>query len=394
MRQMIHVMNVLGLAALIAAVNAEQGFAQAPPPPPPPAQAELALLLIDMSGSMLDPTPDGVTKFDVALERANQFLDEVRTNREYALWTFTNTTATPVITFAQHATAEQVRDALPALASLGGSTPFAGSFCDAVDYLMQTQVERDANTPPGVPAVLYEKRVAVYTDGLENWTPTSHSCWGFRSELDQPWTDVDSWQWKIYNKASTGNPDSPPSPTLPVTVIADVSMIFDQFIPSTFRASFAPQLSTPAPLADPTFGKGVVDASALTRVKDRTLVQAIQTPDVLKDLKGTAIAPIGASTVAMIGTTAVKTEAVLALQAYGSLSRRTGGEFRGLTRLSDVPVTGDANGDRCVDLADYDLVMAQYGRNVGYNAPADLNRDRAVNYSDYLSLLQNWGDGC
>lgn len=376
----------LTLCSAALLLGSEVASAQAPPPPPPPAQGELALMLFDLSGSMLDGAADGRPKVDVAIERAHQFLDEVRTNREYSLWTFTNSGATEVINFSQRATASQVRAEIDKMASrIAGATPFAGSFCDAVDHLILTQDQRDRNLPPGIPPIIYEKRIAVYTDGLENNTPMTHPCWGPRSIADQPWTEVDSWQYHIFNKASTGRHNVPPAPGLPATVIADVSMIFESFIPSQFRVT----LSAAAP-----FASAVPVLPQIPSHVDQVNKKLIITPDIISDLqRGGAISPI-AGTVVMPISNIIKTEDLIAIQSYTGISQRTGGEYRSISSLKDIPITGDANGDRCVNSLDHEIVMKQYGKNVGYNAPEDLNRDRTVNYSDYLTLLQNWNDGC
>ena len=376
------------MAAVVISLHAASVAAQTPPPPPPPAGGELALMLLDMSGSMAERDPDGNVKFEIALRRANEFLDEVRANREYALWTFSGSAATPVVLFEGHATAEQVRAELVTIATRGvsGATPFAGSFCESIDYLISTQNARDLHTPPGTVPIIYDKRVVVLTDGLENNTRSTppHECWGPRSMLDRPWTDMDTWQWKIFNKASTGRANTPPAPTAPATVIADVTMIFDSFIPSA-PLSFA--------FIDTSFArKAPVDINAIA--VEKKFIKQIS-PDLTRDfiLAQTAI-PASIGTVVVQQGLALKTEDALALLAYSGVSNRTGGEFLGVTSLSEIPRTGDANGDGCVDIQDYDAVIAKYGKNVGYDDAGDLNRDRTVNYNDYLTLLQNWGDGC
>jgi hypothetical protein len=47
-------------------------------------------------------------------------------------------------------------------------------------------------------------------------------------------------------------------------------------------------------------------------------------------------------------------------------------------------------------MTDYDLLMADYGKNaaVATTPAADLDGNGLVGYSDYLFILQNWGDGC
>ena len=57
-------------------------------------------------------------------------------------------------------------------------------------------------------------------------------------------------------------------------------------------------------------------------------------------------------------------------------------------------VYGDANQDGCVDQADYDLVVTNYGTPPAVDARADLNEDGVVDYYDVLTVVQNWGEGC
>lgn len=381
----------LSIAAAVLGLTPSLASAQVPPPPPPPAGGELVVMMVDMSGSMNGLTPDGDVKFDVAMERAHEFLDEVRFGREYELWLFSGVSATPVITFEQHATAEQVRAELNWLATPADVTPFSGTFCDAVDHLMDTQFAREINAPPGA-AQIYEKRIALYTDGFENSTPESHECWGHRSMAVAPETEVNSWQWKIFNKANTGNAMSPPGAHIPATVITDVTMIFDDFIPSAitpvFMASTASQLQSR--IAVPQLQRRVA-APGLIRVVPEAPAVLQSTPGLVRDLGGLRQVGRLGTVVSSIGQLS---EDELALRAYAGVTLRTGGEFLGLMNLDEVPLTGDTDGNQCVDLADYNAVMENYGNNVGYNHPADLNRDRTVNYSDYLTLLNNWNDGC
>lgn len=56
---------------------------------------------------------------------------------------------------------------------------------------------------------------------------------------------------------------------------------------------------------------------------------------------------------------------------------------------------GDVDGDGCVDDADYELVMSDYGAaTVAANAASDLDRDGSIDVDDYLAVLQSWGAGC
>jgi hypothetical protein len=57
-------------------------------------------------------------------------------------------------------------------------------------------------------------------------------------------------------------------------------------------------------------------------------------------------------------------------------------------------VLGDANGDSCVDGADYQILSSSWGQVVARGAKADLNRDRRIDIYDYLTMVQNMGRGC
>lgn len=78
---------------------------------------------------------------------------------------------------------------------------------------------------------------------------------------------------------------------------------------------------------------------------------------------------------------------------YTAQTSDSGGYIRTISRTSELPVAGDVNGDHCVDTADYNLLLQNYGQSGTFNIPGDLNNDRSVNYDDYGTLLQFWGTG-
>ncbi|HEU4726537.1 MAG TPA: vWA domain-containing protein [Kofleriaceae bacterium] len=151
------------------------------------------LVLIDASGSMSTPrVGDAVhpTRFDAAKALAEQRIleqDNVSVLSGVAVYTFSDSTATlrtPVS--AAHPTGfVSVNEALDAIDALdlftagGGSTPLAGSMCDAIDTLVA-----EAGT---------FRILQVSSDGLENSTPIGHQCQGPDTVDPEPFTSG-SWQ--------------------------------------------------------------------------------------------------------------------------------------------------------------------------------------------------------
>lgn len=65
-------------------------------------------------------------------------------------------------------------------------------------------------------------------------------------------------------------------------------------------------------------------------------------------------------------------------------------------RTGGSALIGDVDGDTCVGQHDFDLMNADYGKNVtiATTPAADVDHDGMIGYGDYVLLLQNWGDGC
>lgn len=55
------------------------------------------------------------------------------------------------------------------------------------------------------------------------------------------------------------------------------------------------------------------------------------------------------------------------------------------------PQTGDINGDGCVNVLDFSILLSKWGTN---DTGADLNKDGTVNIVDFSVLLSKWGNGC
>jgi hypothetical protein len=159
---------------------------------------------------------------------------------------------------------------------------------------------------------------------------------------------VNSWQWKVRNKACTGNANTPgPCVGLPpygLSLIVDVDHLFTDNIP------FAPS--------------------------------------------GTSIVEEGGRTFSSRMSASLNDDTSF----FGGLSRETGGSYASITQLTPptqaTPVPGDASGDGCVNITDRSLVLSQYGSQVPPGTPTDFNRDGIVNIYDYNTVLQNYGRGC
>jgi hypothetical protein len=151
------------------------------------------LVLIDASGSMTTSRPsDAVhpTRFDAAKALAEQRIleqDAVSALSGVAVYTFSDLTSalqTPVSAsfptgFVPVNTALDTIDALDLFTVGGGSTPLAGSMCDAINTL----------TADGGSV----KILQVSSDGLENSTPAGNPCAGPDSLDPEPFT-AGSWQ--------------------------------------------------------------------------------------------------------------------------------------------------------------------------------------------------------
>ena len=321
---------------------------------PAQAQQENTVILLDSSGSMSQPgASDGTSKWDIALQGVRDLVNAPHPDREFELWTFNGVDYVQHFSFADGSTMTMAQrqmavinavDALPGPTDL---TPMAMSICDAVDTLIAHE--------PGV-FPIPTKRIAMWSDGLENSTPDTHPCWGPSSGTDYDPTiqprgglETDSWQWKVLNKAITGDPQSTASLPPDFQIITDVQTLFE-FIPTLSMAGFdAHEYAAAAPVAreQGTFG------------------------------------------------TAFSTMSPGALSFMEALATETGGRFQAVDPQLPPPVAGDITGDRCVDFHDYQQVIQFYGQSVSSpeSDEADLNRDGMVDYLDYTIVIQNWGSG-
>jgi hypothetical protein len=93
--------------------------------------------------------------------------------------------------------------------------------------------------------------------------------------------------------------------------------------------------------------------------------------------------------------TAQEGTAAVSLSAFfQSLATSTGGTYNTVIDSAPVPVAGDLNRDLCVNDADLDLVLENFGKAVPPADPrADLNLDRKVDETDYLQVFNYYGNG-
>lgn len=317
-----------------------------------PALAQDALVvIIDRSSSMNGAgSPDGTTKWALARDLAQAAIEVDAPGREFELWTFSGTSWTNHVNFAagsaltDAARRSQMITALNSLPGPASSTPLAGSVCDAVDSLTSWAAASGIFPPPSL-------RISLFSDGLENSTPSTHPCDGPNSASDYDASNPNrggltpnSWEWKVLNKAITGNPNNPNNLPGGISVIVDTHTLFN-FIPS--------------------FGFAAMPM--------RTLRPYEATPS--RQLVVSGFSPSG-------------------LEFLEGLSSATGGRYVEVDPTQPPPVFADVNGNGCVDNADYYAVIGSYGQPVNSgNIDADINRNQTVDYSDYLAVLQNFGMG-
>jgi hypothetical protein len=71
------------------------------------------------------------------------------------------------------------------------------------------------------------------------------------------------------------------------------------------------------------------------------------------------------------------------------------GRYREFTsKMLRLPQLGDVTGDYCVNDADVAAVKAKFGATVSAGSLLDPNQDKVIDYFDYLTVMQNFGDGC
>jgi hypothetical protein len=323
------------------------------------AAQENVIVVLDATGTMQDAGDTaGTPKWDIAKAQAKAFVNMAHSDREYELWTFSGSAWTRHYSFANGAgksVSQRQADVVAAIDALSVTpyaTPLAMTVCDAVDALIAH--EATVFPPPN-------KRIFLETDGLENNTPSTHACYGASSTTtyDPASTaprgglTANSWEWKVLNKAITGNPTSTASPPPGFEVVVDVTALFT-YIPTASLGAFSvSDYAKSAPMA--------VEVGPMGN---------------------TFVAPLSDSGVAF----------------FHALAEETGGRYVQIDPSNPPPTPGDVDSSGCTDYGDYVQIMQWYGQAVDIvNHPqsdlADLTRDGFVNYADYMVVVQNWGTG-
>jgi hypothetical protein len=150
------------------------------------------LTILDRSGSMTAVRTSGETRWVAAKARAKDKIDlfsSVPGQTLVSVWSFANAGYTQhTIGFVSPTAAKSTIDALPGPT---GSTPLAITACDAVGSLIAVTPNR------------FQRILQLNSDGEENSTPTTHSCFGPASvSAVAPYT-LGSWHNKVYT-ASQG----------------------------------------------------------------------------------------------------------------------------------------------------------------------------------------------
>lgn len=297
------------------------------------AGEEHVLLLIDRSGSMTQTRTDGSTRFDAAIDRAEKEVEMTNSNtRHFAVWSFEGST------YLKHqGFTVDVSTTMTTLNNLrvgSGVTPLAYASCAAVEELKGYRM-----------SVFARKKLRLSSDGEENSSPIGSECQGPSSTGNYNNLTPQSWQWKVRNKLRTGNAQNPNDPGL-LSLIVDIDY-FTTFI-------------SVAPVA------GALPAFYEYSESGEPLVQVRAGP--------TASDPFA--------------------EFLKGIAAETGGRFSLATDNSPPPVYGDADQSGCVDNADYNLLLANFGFTVPPGDPAaDVNSDGVVDYGDYTIIVGNWGMG-
>jgi len=289
------------------------------------------LVLIDASGSMTQlRSSDNKMRFEAAKERAfaNLQNEAMMGLSGVAIYTFqdaglTNRTGTAANPFVDINTANNALMSLDPNTVPAGVTPLAGSMCDAIDILAGTTAS--------------QRILSVSSDGEENATPSIHACFGPFSAINVPPFEADSWQNKVYVKAT-----NPPGG---VPMIVQVDLF-----------NYPPITSLVRNLAAAVQETGTTTAIA---AKASRLAAAAAEPLTLE-------------------------------QFFTYLAHDTGGSISVISDDVALPVYADFNGDGCVDFSDALQVAFRFGEVTPVvDGKFDLDHDGIVTFLDFVQVIAN-----
>lgn len=368
-------MRKVGPFAVISAALVAGGSPASGGPPPTPFTEVNAIVLVDVSGSMLeelDASQPGHPKNMLAMQKSIEWIKTTAQTYasqnkpvEWSLWAFSASYPNGYVKVVDFVgTPDYLLKALgdggtpdPVFTgmTINDRTPLAGAACAVASTLIG---DRDVNgqllanqsvVGHEVDKTGVRRLVYITTDGLENNTPSSSECYGeITSEKAYAEYEPNSWQYKLRNKLLTGCVTN--TSTDDSKLVMDVNLFFGGFYKS-LSAIGAEQLGA-------SHG-GVRVYSSASEVKQ-------------------------------------------AIALYQGLAKSSGGKFVTTSVDANHQLTsrkpGDVDYSGCVDMADYTEWTQWYGQTCTMDHPhcywADLNGDGKVDDSDYMILDAYWEGAC
>jgi len=343
------------LALLVGAAHTRAAHAACPP--------TQAIFLFDQSNSMNDAGSTGQPKYQIALAKAQADYASLPAATEIGVIGFGNAPpigSDPYTTLyvdlalgkTKAANNTELTASLTSASTPGSlNTPLAGGACDAMDVLFTAKPECLTTTT---------RQLYVYSDGLENSTPTYHSCYSainsstpFNAGLAGSGfgLEANSWQRYVANKAWTGVPTLDDLPGA-IHIVTNVSLLFD-FVNSlsSGRSGGFDGLPASANLQS-VDANGVAFFKGLAQVTNGAYFEA-------KKVNGVATKiPVAGDTDPQPTYSCVNSADVnRVLTALNRTVRANDPNFS----QEDLALR-DVNNDLKIDALDYQVVLANYGR--------------------------------
>jgi len=326
----------------------------------PPAQA---IFLFDQSNSMNDAGSTGAPKYQIGLAKAQADYASLPPTTEVGVIGFGNVPpigSDPYTTLyvdlalgkTKAANNAELSASLTSASTPGNmNTPLAGGACDAMDVLFTAKPECLATT---------SRQLYVYSDGLENSTPTYHACYSAVSS-NTPFNkdlagsgfglEPDSWQRYVANKAWTGVPTVDDIPNA-IHIVTSVALLFD-FVNSlsSSRSGGFDGLPASANLQS-VDANGIAFFKGLAQVTNGAYFEA-------KKVNGVATKiPVAGDTDPQPTYSCVNQADVnRVVSALGHTVRANDPSFS-----QEDLAARDVNNDLKIDALDYQVVLANYGR--------------------------------